>query len=220
MRAAIAEIEDLDRVDESVDETLSVSGRSVADLTHLFAELLENAVHFSPPGVTVVVRSRPLPSSAGTQLVTIEDWGVGMTPGELAEANEILRRPREVDLSVSQRLGLHVVARLAQRYGIGVDLTATPGGGVTAVATLPPSVFARSAELVGAAAGRAGGADAGRRPGRAPQEGFAPAFDRVTGPGPGPGPGPDNGPSTSTAPAPTSAAPPPSTIPARPPAAR
>ncbi len=110
VRAAIAEIEDLDRVDDAVDETLAVSGRSVADLTHLFAELLENAVHFSPPGVTVVVRSRPLPSSAGTQLVTIEDWGVGMTPGELAEANEILRRPREVDLSVSQRLGLHVVA--------------------------------------------------------------------------------------------------------------
>jgi hypothetical protein len=49
VRAAIAEIEDLDRVDESVDEMLAVSGRSVADLTHLFAELLENAVHFSPP---------------------------------------------------------------------------------------------------------------------------------------------------------------------------
>ena len=182
MRAAIAEIEDLDRVDESVDETLSVSGRSVADLTHLFAELLENAVHFSPPGVTVVVRSRPLPSSAGTQLVTIEDWGVGMTPGELAEANEILRRPREVDLSVSQRLGLHVVARLAQRYGIGIDLTGTPGGGVTAVATLPPALFVRSAELVGVAAGRAGGTDAGRRPDPAPLEGFGPAYDRVPGP--------------------------------------
>jgi signal transduction histidine kinase len=160
MRAAIAEIEDLDRVDESVDETLAVSGRSVADLTHLFAELLENAVHFSPPGVTVVVRSRPLPSTAGTHLVTIEDWGVGMTPAEMAEANEILRRPREVDLAVSQRLGLHVIARLAQRYGIRVELTPTPGGGVTAVATLPQSTFDRSVELVGAAAGRVGGADA------------------------------------------------------------
>jgi signal transduction histidine kinase len=181
MRAAIAEIEDLDRVDESVDETLAVSGRSVADLTHLFAELLENAVHFSPPGVTVVVRSRPMPSSAGTQLVTIEDWGVGMTPAELAEANEILRRPREVDLSVSQRLGLHVVARLAQRYGIGVELTGTPGGGVTAVATLPPSVFERSVELVGAAAGRAGGADPGRRPEPEPQDGFTPGYDHAPG---------------------------------------
>jgi signal transduction histidine kinase len=180
MRAAIAEIEDLDRVDESVDEMLSVSGRSVADLTHLFAELLENAVHFSPPGVTVVVRSRPQPSATGTQLVTIEDWGVGMTPAELVEANEILRHPREVDLSVSQRLGLHVVARLAQRYGISVELTGTPGGGVTAVATLPPSVFQRSAELVGAAAGRAGGTDAGRRP--ESQAAFIPGYDDASGP--------------------------------------
>ena len=190
MRAAIAEIEDLDRVDESVDEMLSVSGRSVADLTHLFAELLENAVHFSPPGVTVVVRSRPQPAATGTQLVTIEDWGVGMTPAELVEANEILRHPREVDLSVSQRLGLHVVARLAQRYGISVELTGTPGGGVTAVATLPPSVFERSAELVGAAAGRAGGTDAGRRP--ESQAAFTPGYDDAPGPdGSTDGTGPD-----------------------------
>ena len=150
VRAAIAEIEDLDRVDDAIDETLAVSGRTVADLTHLFAELLENAVRFSPPGVTVVVRSRPVPSSPGIHLVTIEDWGGGMTPQELAEANDILRAPREVDLSVSQRLGLHVVARLAQRYGITVELTPTPGGGVTAVAVLPPVVFERSPELVGA----------------------------------------------------------------------
>jgi signal transduction histidine kinase len=180
VRAAIAEIEDLDRVDEAVDETLAVSGRSVADLTHLFAELLENAVHFSPPGVTVLVRSRPVPSASGTHVLTIEDWGVGMTAAELAQANEILRTPREVDLSVSQRLGLHVVARLAQRYGISVELTPTPGGGVTAVAALPPSIFERSAELVGAAAGR--GADVraarGSEPGlsaRPPLNGTPPA---------------------------------------------
>jgi signal transduction histidine kinase len=159
VRAAIAEIEDLDRVDYAMDESLSVVGRSVADLTHLFAELLENAVHFSPPGVIVMVRNRPLPNSPGTQLVTVEDWGVGMTPGEMAEANELLRAPRDVDLSVSQRLGLHVVARLAHRYGIAVELTATPGGGVTAVAVLPPSLFADHA-LVGAGAPVLAGATA------------------------------------------------------------
>ena len=153
VRAAIAEIEDLDRVDYVVDETLSVAGRSVADLTHMFAELLENAVHFSPPNVTVMLRSRPLPSSPGTQLITVEDWGVGMTPKEMSDANMLLQAPREVDLSVSQRLGLHVVARLAQRYGIRVELTGTPGGGVTAVAVLPPAVFAApGGELVGAGA--------------------------------------------------------------------
>ncbi len=143
VRAAIAEIEDMDRVDFAVDESLAVSGRGVADLTHLLAELIENAVHFSPPGVSVMLRSRPYQQAAGAQVITIEDWGVGMTPAELAHANDLLRRPRDVDLSVSQRLGLHVVARLAQRYGIAVELTATPGGGVTAVVLLPHKMFTK-----------------------------------------------------------------------------
>ncbi len=140
-RAAIAETEDLDRVDYAVDDSLAVSGRAVADLTHLVAELIENAVHFSPPGVGVMVRTRPFLQSAGAQVLTIEDWGVGMSAQEVAEANRILDEPREVDLSMSQRLGLHVVARLAQRYAISVSLTQTPGGGVTAVVIMPAGLF-------------------------------------------------------------------------------
>jgi signal transduction histidine kinase len=141
VRAAIAETEDLDRVDFAVDESLAVSGRAVADLTHLTAELIENAVHFSPPGVGVMIRTRPYLPMSGAQVLTIEDWGVGMSPAELAEANQTLETPTEVDLSTSQRLGLHVVARLAKRYGIRVSLTGTPGGGVTAVIILPGALF-------------------------------------------------------------------------------
>ncbi|HEX6755530.1 MAG TPA: ATP-binding protein, partial [Mycobacteriales bacterium] len=141
VRAAIAEIEDLDRADLAVDEDLAVSGRVVADLTHLLAELLENAVHFSPPGVSVMVRSRPNLQDPGAQVLTIEDWGVGMGPDEVADANGLLAAPQDVDLSVSQRLGLHVVARLAARNGTSVTLTPTPGGGVTAAVMLPPSLF-------------------------------------------------------------------------------
>jgi signal transduction histidine kinase len=141
VRAAIAETEDLDRVDFAVDESLAVSGRAVADLTHLVAEIIENAVHFSPPAMTVMVRTRTYLPAPGAHVLTVEDWGVGMTPDELAEANELLAAPRDVDLSVSQRLGLHVVARLAQRYGIRVSLTPTPGGGVTAVVLLPGALF-------------------------------------------------------------------------------
>jgi hypothetical protein len=66
---------------------------------------------------------------------------VGIRPEELDEANDLLANPREVDLSVSQRLGLHVVARLAQRHGIAVSLTPTPGCGVTAAVVLPPELF-------------------------------------------------------------------------------
>lgn len=144
VRAAIAETEHLDRVIFFVDEQLAVVGHCVADLTHVLAELTENAVRFSPPEATVTIRTRrgrPLPSGA---VITIEDWGVGMPPEQLAHANELLARPRDLDLSVSQRLGLHVVARLAARHGIQVSLSPTPGCGVTAVVNLPEALFTSS----------------------------------------------------------------------------
>ncbi|HEV8424021.1 MAG TPA: ATP-binding protein [Actinomycetes bacterium] len=141
VRAAIAETEDLDRVAFVVDERLAVFGNAVADVTHLLAELVENAVHFSPPAASVNIRTRPYLQSPGTHVLTIEDWGVGMRSEDLEAANDLLATPREVDLSVSQRLGLQVVARLGQRYGIQVSLIPTPGCGVTAAVVLPPSLF-------------------------------------------------------------------------------
>jgi len=145
VRAAIAETEDLDRVVFAVDERLAVLGNAVADLTHLLAELVENAVHFSPPEASVIIRTRPYLQLPGAHVLTVEDWGVGIRPEELAEANDLLANPRDVDLSVSQRLGLHVVARLAQRHNIEVSLTPTPGCGVTSAIVLPPELF--SAEV-------------------------------------------------------------------------
>jgi signal transduction histidine kinase len=142
VRAAIAETEDLDRVVFAVDERLAVLGNAVADLTHLLAELVENAVHFSPPEASVIIRTRPYLQTPGAHVLTVEDWGVGMRPEDLAEANDLLANPREVDLSVSQRLGLHVVARLAQRHHIEVSLTPTPGCGVTSAIVLPAELFA------------------------------------------------------------------------------
>jgi signal transduction histidine kinase len=145
VRAAIAETEDLDRVVFAVDERLALLGNAVADLTHLLAELVENAVHFSPPEASVIIRTRPYLQTPGAYVLTVEDWGVGIRPEDLAEANDLLAHPRDVDLSVSQRLGLHVVARLAQRHAIKVSLTPTPGGGVTAAIVLPPELFSTEA---------------------------------------------------------------------------
>ncbi len=142
LRAAIAETENLDRVVFVVDEQSAVVGHTVTDLTHLLAELTENAVRFSPPDATVTVRSRPDRGRPGGRLITIEDWGVGMPAKQLEEANTLLATPPDIDLSVSQRLGFHVVARLAARHGIKVALSVTPGSGTTALVSLPPSLFA------------------------------------------------------------------------------
>lgn len=144
VRASIAETEDMARVVFAVDDQVSVAGRSVADLTHLLAELIENAVRFSPPDTSVTVRARPDLRHDGGHLLTVEDWGIGMPPSDLAAANAQLAEPHEVDLAVSQRLGLHVVARLAARHGIRVSLGLTPGSGITAVVAVPPELFAET----------------------------------------------------------------------------
>jgi signal transduction histidine kinase len=144
VRAAIAETEDLNRLIFTVDERLAVLGRSVTDLTHLLAELMENAVRFSPPESSVTVRTRPYLQAPGAHVLTVEDWGVGMGSADLAAANDLLAHPREVDLSVSKQLGLHVVARLGRRHGIQVSLMPTPGCGTTAAVVLPAELFAES----------------------------------------------------------------------------
>jgi signal transduction histidine kinase len=144
VRAAIAETEDLDRVGFMVDERLAVHGHAVTDLTHLLAELTENAVRFSPPGSRVTIRSTADVRSPGAWVLTVEDCGIGMRPEDLIFTNEILSKPRSIDAASSQRLGLHVVARLAHRHSIEVALTSTTMVGLTAVVLLPPALFAQA----------------------------------------------------------------------------
>ncbi|PVZ11953.1 sensor histidine kinase [Actinomycetospora cinnamomea] len=141
VRAAIAETEDLERITFAVDEGLAIVGSSVADLTHLLAELLENAVRYSPPSSAVSVQNRPYHPAPGAHLLIIEDTGVGMPADALARANRLLTEPQDVDVAASRQLGFHVVSRLAERHGITVSLTPTPGCGLTAVIVLPAELF-------------------------------------------------------------------------------
>jgi Histidine kinase-, DNA gyrase B-, and HSP90-like ATPase len=139
VRAAAAEVEDYPRVEVLVSDYLEVTGRVVADLSHLLAELIENATMFSPPTSTVRVRTHLVPGEERTFLLSIEDIGIGLSDEHMQAANELLADPPEVDPRRST-LGFHVVGRLALRLGLRVSLAHTPGGGVTALVTLPPDV--------------------------------------------------------------------------------
>ena len=146
VRAAAAEVEDYGRVEVLVNEHLEVAGRAVADLAHLLAELIENATNFSPPNAEVRVRSHLVPGEGATFVLSIEDTGIGMPAGEMEAANQLLADPPDVDLRRS-RLGFHVVSRLAKRYGLRVSLANTPGGGITALVTLPESLVSERRQI-------------------------------------------------------------------------
>ncbi|GHG38827.1 MULTISPECIES: sensor histidine kinase [Amycolatopsis] len=140
LRSALAEIEDYQRVKLGVVAEILLSSALGADLVLVFAELLENATSFSPPGSMVEVDTMLL--ADGACLVSIVDHGIGMTAEKMGEENRRLVERERLELAPTSVLGLFVVGRLARRHELGVELLATPTtGGVTARLTIPPSLF-------------------------------------------------------------------------------
>ncbi|WP_406282356.1 nitrate- and nitrite sensing domain-containing protein [Embleya sp. NBC_00896] len=135
LRAAASEVEQYERVELGALPTTDIAGRAVNDLVHLLAELLENSTTFSSPHTKVRVTGHILPD--GRALIEIHDNGIGLTGDDLADANQRLARPPVVDVSISRRMGLFVVGRLATRHGIRVQLRPGEGGGTTALVMLP-----------------------------------------------------------------------------------
>jgi signal transduction histidine kinase len=139
VRGAASEIDDYARIElTGVDESTAIIGRAMVDLTHLLAELLENATAFSPPETRVVVNGRRVGSSYELSVV---DQGLGMSPHARATANLLLEQPPPPRLALSHSLGLLVVARLAARAGVRVELQAGSPG-VVAVVSIPETVLA------------------------------------------------------------------------------
>ncbi|MET7937404.1 nitrate- and nitrite sensing domain-containing protein [Streptomyces sp. NPDC005322] len=141
VRAAVAEVEDYERIEVRRLPRLAVIGPAVGDLTHLVAELLENATVFSPPHTAVHVHGERV---AKGFTLEIHDRGLGMTPDALLEANLRLAETPEFELSDTDRLGLFVVSRLAQRQGVRVSLQPSPYGGITAIVLIPSSLLTDS----------------------------------------------------------------------------
>ncbi|MFE3450686.1 nitrate- and nitrite sensing domain-containing protein [Nonomuraea sp. NPDC059194] len=138
-RASLSEVENYDRVNLQVPGGAAVAGQAVNDIIHLLAELVENALAFSPRETHVVVSGNRI--DGGGMMVSVTDSGIGMTQEELAHANARLADAPTVDVSVSRRMGLFVVARLAHRHGVRVQLRPHGGGGLTAMVLLPEALL-------------------------------------------------------------------------------
>jgi Histidine kinase-, DNA gyrase B-, and HSP90-like ATPase len=196
-RAAVSEITDYSRVQISPLPDLEVMGVAADDLSHILAELLENATSKSPESAAVVIRAER--TGDGTIVISVEDSGIGIPPDQLADLNARLSRAPVVDPTVTRHMGLYVVGRLAQRHGIRIQLRERPYGGLIAHVVTP-------ARLVRT------GPDAQPRPARGPatkpQPAVPPSGPRLTAvrsPHPGP-PGTPGTPPQQERPAPPPAA--------------
>ncbi len=126
LRAAASEIADYRRVRLGDIEDATVSGNLATDLSHLIAELLENAGSFSPPTAPIEV------FGLGTDThyrLAIVDQGIGMDQASLQQVNERLENPVDFADAPSAYLGLFVVGRLAQEMGVSVRLANADANG-------------------------------------------------------------------------------------------
>lgn len=136
VRAAVSEIEFYERVDIGHIPRADLSGHAADDISHLIAELLENAVEYSPPSTRVTVAARTLENRG--ILLTVEDEGFGVPPERLPELNAQLQGGRAAaSTSDLAGLGVFVVGTLAVRHGVRVQLRPRRDGGLAAIVMLP-----------------------------------------------------------------------------------
>ncbi|MFD4603219.1 nitrate- and nitrite sensing domain-containing protein [Streptomyces sp. NPDC058464] len=138
LRASLAEVEEYRRVTLRRVEPAHLNGSVVAEIAHLLAELIENALSFSPPDSDVEIEGRR--TSAG-YLVAIVDHGLGMNAQAIAEANVRLSGTASFMAEPTRFLGHFVVGALARKCGIEVRLGEAPAAGVVARVLVPVNLL-------------------------------------------------------------------------------
>ena len=169
LRSAASETLGYARVQFFAPGAGDLNGYALADVVHLLAELVENATAYSAREAKVTMRAAIVPAGLA---IEIDDRGLGLAPEDYARLNALLRQPDHVDVHRLLReahIGLYVVAQLAHRHSIAVQLQQNIFGGTQAVIVLPNALLADVSGVgavdVPATAGESGPAAA---PGSAP----------------------------------------------------
>jgi hypothetical protein len=144
VRAAVSEVENYERIDIGDTSNDHVLGAVGSDLIHLVAEIVDNALSYSPPTSRVAIRGARTPE--GGLLIEVADRGLGMPPKELAALNDQLAHGGDITADTARRMGLFVVGSLAKRHGIAVRLRRNGDSkqGVTVSVHLPAGLLADS----------------------------------------------------------------------------
>ncbi|MGW1885893.1 nitrate- and nitrite sensing domain-containing protein [Streptomyces sp. NPDC001970] len=137
VQSAVAEVEEYQRVVAVDVEECRIRGHVVAELSHLLAELIENALMFSPPKQPVEIYGW---RDTGEYCLAVVDRGAGMSAEQLTHANARLSGSESYLVAPTRFLGHLVVGTLAARLGAHAELRPTEGTGVTAYVALPATL--------------------------------------------------------------------------------
>ncbi|WP_328981502.1 hypothetical protein [Streptomyces mirabilis] len=139
VQSAMGEVEQYRRVALAEIEPRRISGRAVAELSHLLAELVENALSFSPPD----------------QPVDVHGWGTATTTASPSSTTAWACPPRAWPAPTPASPGRKPSSSLPPATSAITSSAAspaasasrscspdTPGGGVSALVTLPARILA------------------------------------------------------------------------------
>ncbi|TDE34099.1 ATP-binding protein [Nonomuraea mesophila] len=134
LRGAMGRIGAYRRVRLHSTSTVAVAGYAAEGVMHTLAELMDNAAAFSAHGTEVHVYVEEEDNGV---VVTIEDSGLGMRSRERHRAAKLVSEPLDLRMLSGTRLGLAVVGRLVDKYGLMVSFRPSARGGTGVVVLIP-----------------------------------------------------------------------------------
>ncbi len=138
--ADVADLYDLVAADKDVTLTTAADPAAVAlvdtaRMRRVLANLVDNAVKYTPAGGHVTVRALQRPEGAVLQ---VEDTGPGIAPGELPHIWDRLYRGDRSRAERGLGLGLSLVRALVEAHGGRVEVESRLGEGTVFSVHLPP----------------------------------------------------------------------------------
>jgi signal transduction histidine kinase len=140
LRGAMGRIDAYQRVRVHSASSAAVAGYAAEGVMHALAELMDNATAFSTHGSEVHVYVED--EDVGI-VITIEDSGLGMRKRERSRAEGLVTQSLDLSTLPGTRLGLAVVGRIADRYGLTINFRPSSRGGTGVVVMIPRSLVSQ-----------------------------------------------------------------------------
>jgi signal transduction histidine kinase len=141
--AALQQAAELHRIELQTTEPELIAEIDGVRVARVLANLLNNAIKYSPQGGQIVVRVSRAGGPAGgpgarEAVLTVTDQGMGIPAADLPYIFEQFRRSEDVAGHISGTgIGLAIVRQVVEQHGGAVEVESRPGAGSTFTVRLP-----------------------------------------------------------------------------------